>query len=109
MVSHSKWNVTSKWNVIKNGISFKSECHSERIVTPNGMSPKIKCHSKGYVTQNRMSLNMEFGDRRTMRGTSGGEPHIPYQILNLLYQILISMSFLKEYVKSRRTAFHMPS
>ena len=33
------------------------------------------------------------GGRRTMRGTPGREPHMPYQITNISYQIWNSMSF----------------
>ena len=40
--------------------------------------------------------------RQAMRGTPGRKPYIPYQIWN-------SMSFSKEYVNSRGTAFHLPS
>ena len=44
-----------------------------------------------------------------MRGTPGREPHIPYQILSIPYQIWNSMFVLKEYVNRTGTAFHMPS
>ena len=34
-----------------------------------------------------------IGGKRTMRGTSGREPHIPYQTPNMPYQICNCMSF----------------
>ena len=62
-----------------------------------------------YYSSRVPTANANIGGRQTMRGTSGREPHIPYQIPNIPYQIWNSMSFLKEYVSRRGTAFHMPS
>ena len=52
---------------------------------------------------------LRVGDRRTMRGTHGRVPHIPYQIQNIPYQIWNSMYFYNECVNSRGTEFHIPS
>ena len=43
----------SKWNVTKNAILLKLECHL------NEMSLKLECHSKWNVPQNRMLPKME--------------------------------------------------
>ena len=39
------------------------------------------------------SMGGKVGGRRTMRGTPGREPHMPYQIPNIPYQIWNTMSF----------------
>ena len=53
-----------------------------------GTVPPIQCST---VTPVR--VGQFIGGRRTMRGTPGREPHIPYQIPNMPYQIWNSMSF----------------
>jgi hypothetical protein len=40
-----------KWNVTKNELSLKTECHSKGNDTENGLSIKKKCHSKFKITE----------------------------------------------------------
>ena len=53
-----------KWNVTKNELSLKTECHSKGNDTENGLSIKknvIQNLKSLNVTQNGMSFKMEKG------------------------------------------------
>ena len=45
-----------------------------------------------FVIPQLLSAGLHLGGRRTMTGTPGREPHIPYQIPNNPYQIWNGMS-----------------
>ena len=51
-----------------------------------------------HIIHNEYKTNskLHLGGRQTMRGTLGREPHMPYQISNIPYQIWNSMGGVKK-------------